>query len=85
MASEHPSSPQPTGKSRVNWVLLGFIAVAAFFLFTEHRAHLLGVLPFLILLACPLLHLFMHRGHGGHGSHRHDTPSRRGPNSGDTT
>jgi hypothetical protein len=25
------------------------------------------VLPFLILLACPFLHFFMHKGHGGHG------------------
>jgi hypothetical protein len=29
----------------------------------EHRAHLLGVLVWLPLLACPLMHLFMHRGH----------------------
>jgi hypothetical protein len=31
---------------------------------TEHRAHVLGALPFLLLLACPLLHLFHHGGHG---------------------
>jgi hypothetical protein len=24
-------------------------------------------LPFLLLLACPLLHMFMHGGHSGHG------------------
>jgi hypothetical protein len=35
----------------------------------------LGVLPFLLLLACPLMHLFMHHGHGGHG--RHDDASPR--------
>lgn len=50
---------------RGRWVLLGFLAVAAFFLWTEHRAHLLGILPYLLLLACPLMHLF-HHGHG-HG------------------
>jgi hypothetical protein len=27
--------------------------------------HILGALPWLFLLLCPLLHLFMH-GHGGH-------------------
>jgi hypothetical protein len=43
--------------------------IAAFFLWTEHRAHVLGVLPYLIFLACPLIHLLMHRGHGGHGGH----------------
>jgi polyhydroxyalkanoate synthase len=31
------------------------------------RAHFLGILPFLFLLACPLLHVFMHGGHGSHG------------------
>ena len=47
-----------------------FLAVAAFFLFTEHRAHLFGALPYLLLLACPLLHWLMHGGHGGHGADR---------------
>jgi len=40
-----------------------FGAVALFFLWTEHRAHLLGALPYLLLLSCPLMHLFMHHGH----------------------
>ena len=50
-------------------VLLGFLAIAGFFLVTEHTAHLFGVLPFVLLLLCPLLHLFMHGGHGGHEGH----------------
>lgn len=54
------------------WVFYGFLAIAGFLLFTEHRAHLLGILPYLILLACPLMHLFMHHGHGGH-DHRYAT------------
>lgn len=53
---------------RSKWVLAGFLLVAAFFLWTEHRAHLLGALPYLLLLACPLMHLF-HHGHGGHRHH----------------
>ena len=58
---------------------LGFLAIAAFFLQTEHRAHLFGVLPFLLLLACPLLHVFMHGSHDGHGRHDRtdDTRSHR--------
>lgn len=45
------------------------IAVAAivFLLWEEHQGHLLGALPWLIVLACPLMHLFMHGGHGSHG------------------
>ncbi|ADL54751.1 MAG TPA: DUF2933 domain-containing protein [Gallionella sp.] len=54
-----------------NWILVVFLAIAAFFLFTEHRAHLLGALPFLFLLACPLMHLFMHHGHNNHDQHNH--------------
>ena len=45
-------------------------AVAAYFLLKEHTAHVAGYLPFLLLAACPLMHLFMHRGHG-HGGHDH--------------
>ena len=54
--------------SRKSIVLLGFLAIIGFFMFTEHRAHLFGILPYLLLLACPLMHLFMHRGHGKHGN-----------------
>lgn len=53
--------------SRGNIVLIGFLAIAAFYLVTEHAAHLFGALPYLLLLACPLMHVFMHGGHGGHG------------------
>ena len=44
-------------------------AVAGYFLLTDHRAHFFGALPFLLLLACPLMHVFMHHGHGDHGHH----------------
>lgn len=62
-------------KPRAQWVLLAFLAIAGFFLFTEHRAHLLGLLPFLFLLACPLLHVFMHGGRGNHGQHQDRRPA----------
>ena len=55
-----------------------FLAVAAFFLWEEHRAHLLGALPYVLLLLCPIVHLFMHRGHGGHGGHHGHAPARTG-------
>lgn len=48
---------------------LGLIAGVLYFLLTEHRAHFIYALPFLILLLCPVMHIFMHRGHGGHGNH----------------
>lgn len=70
---EHSGDPdQPSTRPWVqrghNWVLLCFIAIAAFLLLMEHRAHLTGILPWLIILAiCPLMHIFMHGGHGMHG------------------
>lgn len=60
--------PPPFWRSRGSVVLLVVAAVGGFLLFTEHRAHVLGVLPFALLLACPLMHIFMHHGHH-HGSH----------------
>lgn len=54
------------------WVLLAFLAIAAFFVLTEHRAHVWGVAPYLLLLACPLLHFFMHGRRGSHGDHGRD-------------
>jgi hypothetical protein len=53
-------------RSRAGLALIVFLAVAAFFLLTEHTAHVFGALPFLLILACPLMHVFMHGGHGGH-------------------
>ena len=57
-----------------------FLAIAAFFLWEEHRAHILGALPYALLLLCPIIHLFMHREHGGHdpahSGHQGHTPQR---------
>jgi len=61
--------PKSLWRTRYGVGLLILGAVAAFFLLAEHRAHLFGALPFLLILACPLMHLFMHRGHGTHGHH----------------
>jgi hypothetical protein len=68
----------PWWRSRGGLVLAGFLIVAGYFLVTEHTAHVLGALPWLLLLACPLMHLFMHHGHGGHkhGAGKSDAGSR---------
>lgn len=64
-----PQEQEPTpgfwrSRHAAGLVVIG--AVAAYFLLTEHLAHVLGILPYLLLLACPLMHLFMHGGHGHH-------------------
>ena len=38
-----------------------FLAIAVFFLWEEHSAHILGAVPYLLLLACPLLHIISKR------------------------
>ena len=49
--------------------LVACLAIAAIggWLLWSHTGHVLSALPFLLLLACPLLHL-LHRGHAGHGA-----------------
>lgn len=67
----HSHTTQKTRRFGWRWIiaLAGFLIIAAFFLFSEHRAHFLGWLPLLLLLlVCPFLHLFMHGGHGGKNS-----------------
>ena len=57
---------EPRGGMRAaTCVFWAFALIALYFLITEHRAHLVEFLPYALLLACPLLHIF-HR-HGGHG------------------
>ena len=71
-------SAPPFWRSRYALGLLVFGAVAAYFLLSEHRAHFFGALPFLLLLACPFMHIFMHGGHGGHGGgHGHQAGGKQ--------
>ncbi len=62
-------SDNNTWSSRAKLAFGVFAIIAAFFVIAEHRAHVLPYLPLLLLAACPLMHVFMHRGHGGHGGH----------------
>jgi hypothetical protein len=64
--------PPPFWCSRYGLGWLALAAVAGWFLLTEHRAHLFGVLPWLLLFACPLMHVLMHRGHQGNRGPRPD-------------
>lgn len=69
-AAGHSAGPN---WSRINqWLLWIGLATAVAWLFFRHNEHIVQLLPFIILLACPLMHLFGHGGHGhhrGHGSH----------------
>ena len=73
MNDKQPSEPTAWFRSRTGLVLLGLLAIIGFFLVTEHRAHLFGILPFLLLLLCPVLHWLLHGGHEGYGESQRDT------------
>ena len=73
MSSHHDDGARVRGDARAKWVLAAFLGIAGYFLIAEHQAHLSGLLnylPYLLLLACPLMHIFMHGGHGAHDGHR---------------
>lgn len=69
MSADHSHEHPPSSGGPRRWLFWGFALVAAFFLLAEHRAHVFQYLPFILLLACPLMHMFGHGGHGGHGGH----------------
>lgn len=73
---EHNHTQRTLSKSKL--VLVGFLIIAGYFLFTEHRAHMIAFLPFIFLLACPLMHIFMHGGHGGHDHGNRDSDNKKG-------
>ena len=78
----HSDPKKPPGSfltSRAGLVFIGFAIIAGALLFTEHRAHVLGVLIWLPLLACPFMHMFMHHDHGGHGDHGQQSSERKTP------
>ncbi len=53
-------------KSYRGWIALGVAVLLGGYLVVWHGAHLAAALPFLVLAACPFVHIFMHRGHGHH-------------------
>jgi hypothetical protein len=73
MEHDHEHYHKPENKrswwlSRDGIIALIFIGFIGFYLMTEHQAHFYQALPWLILLACPFMHFFMHHGHGhNHG------------------
>ena len=65
------NAARPSGQTKTKIDLYqigkwGAISILGYYLLTEHRAHVFQYLPYLLLLACPLMHFFMHKGHGAH-------------------
>ena len=73
-------STKLTGFLQMTAVAVG--AAGLFWLLRDHWGHalaFLGYAPFLLFLACPLMHLFMHHGrghdHAGHMQEHKDGPA----------
>jgi len=72
----NPASLVP--KTTSGWIIAAVLAIGIALALADHWVHVLGVLPYLVILACPLMHLFMHRGHGGHSGHGHGQHGGKG-------
>ena len=58
----------------VKWSVVGIGAVIGVLLVAEHWPHLLSYVPWLLLAACPLMHILVH--HGKHGAHERHSPAQ---------
>ena len=67
--NESHANGTPSRRRPVSIALLMVVLIVAFYLLREHWGHVAGLWPYLLLLACPVMHLF--HGHGGHGHHGH--------------
>ena len=61
-------TPSRFGGSALTIGICVVLAILGFLLLTEHQAHVFGLLPYLLLLACPVIHLLTH---GRHGTNAH--------------
>lgn len=63
MPPHGPSQVRRWRRSPRGQILLACLAIAAFFLIMGHRAPGLDVLPYILFLLGPVLHLFRHGWH----------------------
>lgn len=75
MHSDHHTDQDSNSNNSENWLFsrtglatVGALGVLGFLVYTGHSAHLLGFAPYLLIFSCPLMHIFMHRGHHGQNS-----------------
>ena len=82
MDPEYPT-PAPSFWKSPFGVACTLVALAASaYLWFVHKDHVHALLPYDFMAACPLMHMFMHRGHHGHHQHRAGTAEQREPRDG---
>ena len=78
MNHQHPAGQEGFWRSKSAIAVCVFLGIAGVLFVLEHRAHALEWLPYLVVLACPLIHFFMHGNHGGHSQQVSDGGSADG-------
>lgn len=66
--SEHETRVPSKWRSPLGIFMVVAGLVGVYYLFTAHLTHVTQAVPYLLLLACPLMHFFGHHGHGRHPS-----------------
>lgn len=74
---ENASPNRPRWRSPFGLFMVVAGLVGAYYLLTEHLTHVSQAVPYLFLLACPLMHFF-HGGHE-HGHGHHDQQQSKDP------
>ncbi len=66
--------------SKKTWIVIFIIGLfGLIFLLRTHTSHVLSVIPYLILLLCPFMHIFMHKNHGNKDGHHHNQNNNENP------
>ena len=68
--------PSSRWRSPLGIFMLAAGAIGIYYLLTSHLTHVAQAIPYLVLLACPLMHMF--HGHGGHGQGSHGSERPHG-------
>ena len=77
MNAEHPENHSNLPVSKGTVIACIVLVTTGFLVYTGHTAHLLGFAPYLFLLACPLMHFFMHGGHHHHSDKPGEKPGEK--------
>jgi len=67
--------PSSRWRSPLGIFMLAAGAIGIYYLLTSHLTHVAQAIPYLVLLACPLMHMF--HGHGGHDHRRYGSERPR--------
>jgi hypothetical protein len=50
-------------------ILFSLFLTGGYLIWERYQAQFFSFLPYLILLLCPLMHIFIHKGHGNQKNH----------------